>query len=297
MSRLSVSFLFAFAITQADTSQSLAAAQESLWEYGAGYGYVEYLHYPASEQYSYLSLPFPTFQYRGRFLRADDQEGARAFLLKSDLFSFELSGTFNPPLESDKNQSRYKMKDLPALIAIGPQLVIKLSHSLDLKFGWYGAVATDLKQVTFPGSIYEIRLDQLWSKDLSALIDQSQTTGRITLSYKIGSQNYNSLYYDVSAADSTLQRPEYQAHAGPLSIEYSYFQSFDLGRASIYFGTTYSDFSVSANQESPLYRKKQSLTSFVGITYMLGQSEKKSIPVDETQGVINRMQNRKNEPF
>ena len=56
---------------------------EAYWDYGLGFGAVRFEHYPGSDQFSYLALPTPTFQYRGKILRADDREGAHLYLLKS----------------------------------------------------------------------------------------------------------------------------------------------------------------------------------------------------------------------
>ena len=56
---------------------------EAYWDYGLGFGAVRFEHYPGSDQFSYLALPAPTFQYRGKILRADDREGAHLYLLKS----------------------------------------------------------------------------------------------------------------------------------------------------------------------------------------------------------------------
>ena len=111
------------------------ADAQPYWEYGAGLGYVHYQHYPAANQFSNLLLPFPTFQYRGKIVRADDRNGAHIYLLKGPDWVFEMSGAGYPALDSSTNEARQGMEDLPWMLAIGPQFVYSMTKGFKLSLG------------------------------------------------------------------------------------------------------------------------------------------------------------------
>lgn len=262
----------------------LANAQDRdlpLWEYGAGFGYVRYAQYPASSQYSDLALPFPTFQYRGKVIRADDREGARAYFLKSDNWYVELSGAGYPSLDSSKNDARSGMETIPWMLLLGPQLVYQLSDNTDLRLSVFQATSTDFKMTRFSGNTQRIQL--------AHRIRQEQTQGNLFMTLNSGSQEFMSVFFDVPDQYATSQRPFYDARAGLLGYHISYFQSWNKGRAAFYFGGDVSKYDISVNRQSPLHKSDTNMTYLVGFTYRLGESEKLAIPDDETRGLIKRV--------
>lgn len=268
--------------------------ETSLWEYGAGFGYVHFEHYPASNQFSNLFLPFPTFQYRGRILRADDREGTRAYLLKSDRWSFELAGGGYPALDSSTNDARRGMEDLPWMLQVGPQLVVKLSRDLEFKLAAFQAVSSDFVTTQTAGTVFDARLEHRWVRDFPGGqgLAPGQAHGKLTLSLKGGDQQFLSTYFEVPPAQSTASRPGYEAKAGVLGSELAYFQSFRSGRASFYLGAAIADYTASSNRESPLHKSDRNVTYLVGLTYVLGESERPSVPAEQTEGVINHLERR-----
>lgn len=259
---------------------SLVLAQEqdeeipAYWEYGVGVGYIHLEHYPGSDQFSDYTLPFPTFQYRGRILRADDRDGARAYLLKNDKFSFEISGTGYTGLDSKKNTARQGMEDLPWLMALGPQLVYKPQPDLDINFGVFAAMTTDFRTSKFPGQIYQAKIH--YAMDIPS---QLEMRGHFSYTLKYATQGLQRIYYET---------PSYRAKAGIMSQEISYYQSVRLGRTRLYVGFSSNDYSSAVNRESPLHLRDHSLTYLAGLTYTLGESEQREVPEKETQGIINR---------
>ena len=280
--------LSAFAEEASDTSESESAAY---WDFGIGLGAVRYEQYPASDQYSTIALPAPTFQYRGKILRADDKDGAHAYLFKGDSFTVEISGTGSPALDSSINDARKGMDDLPWLLALGPEVVSrKIADHLELGVGAYQAVTTDFKMTRFNGTIFSARATYNWDfpfQSRGLLKEDGYNTGKMTFSVTGGSKEYQALYFDVPAKDATAERPFYQAREGLLDYTLSYYQSFKSGRVSINVGGALSFYNLAANSESPLHKADQTLTLFLGLNYILGGSSRPEVPQDETSGLIN----------
>jgi MipA family protein len=271
---------------------------EPIWEYGVGAGFVRFEQYPAAGKYSQLILPFPTFQYRGRSLRADDREGAKAYLWKNDQWSVEMSGTGSPSLNSDDNEIRKGMKDLPWVIALGPKLVFKTQSEIQMGLGIFQAVTTDFSFTQFSGVIFQsnltykverfIPLSFLGSKDSR---DSSQLVKSLThyfLTLKWESQEIQNEYFGVGKKYANNSRPEFRAKAGFLSAEASVFQSFKVGRYSYYLGANYADYSQNQNKKSPLFKSHFQMNYLFGITYVLGESHRSEVKEEDTRGLINR---------
>ena len=260
--------------------------QKSLWEYGIGFGYIHYEQYPAADQFADLFLPFPTFQYRGEILRADDREGTRAYIFKSTNWSLELSGGGNTPLSASDNKVREGMQDIPLMIHIGPQIVGHLLENLELRLGFFQAISTDFKYTKANGGIQETQLVYRVLSDHSA----GRINSRFSLSAKSASKDYLETYFEVFPQYATAKRAEYKANAGFLGFELNYFRSISFGKASYYVGVAINDYSLSSNRKSPLHRSDYNLSYLLGMTYTLGQSKRESVPVDETEGIINKQQ-------
>jgi hypothetical protein len=200
-------------------------------------------------------------------------------------------------LKSEGNQTRQGMQDLPAILALGPQLVFKLPQEWNFKLGWFYALASDGRAFWFPGSVYEARLDRQWQKDLSHWRDHTKSISKFTVSFKMASKDFNALYYSVPEQDVRTDRVSYEARGGNMGLEYSFFQMLQTGLAGFYAGMSYSDYSISSNRSSPLYKTEWSLTGFFGLNYILGESQRASVPLKETQGLINQMRQRRTDPF
>lgn len=262
---------------------------ESLWEYGLGFGYVHFAQYPSSNQYTNLLLPFPTFQYRGKRVRADDRDGTRAYIYKVSNLSVELSGGGTAPVYSSGNDARTGMPNLPWVINIGPQLVYRLTSELDFRLGLFQATATDFQDTRFSGQLIEIKLVFIWESSyrIFDFIQEGKTTGRLTLEARSGAKEYLETYFAVRPEFANAERNQYSAQAGFIDAEVSYFQSFKSNRTAFYFGLSVSDFSHSANRKSPLHKSDISLNYLMGLTYQLAESKKPSVDESNTDGFIH----------
>jgi outer membrane protein len=262
-----------------------------LWDYGVGIGYLQYFHYPAANQSNTLVLPFPTFQYRGEILRADDQEGARAYLLRASRWSLQLGGGLIPSVKSTTIYARDGMDPLPSGFQLGPQAVYKMDVDWEFKLGLYQSFFTDLKKVSASGDVGEAKI--IWHLDdilgNSNLFGPVRNKGQLSFELKAASREFMSVYYDVSPEDTTVDRPAYGSQAGFLSYGLGYFQSLAYRKHTFYFGFLDERFNDSVNRRSPLHRSDENLSLFLGITHTLGTSESKSISEDEAKGLLQKI--------
>ncbi len=240
-----------------------------LWEYGFGVGYLHYAHYPTSNQTNDIVLPFPTFQYRGKILRADDREGTRAYLLKGDVWSLEFSGSGLPALSSKNNSARTGMPDLPWMAHMGPQAIAKLSESFEFKLGFFQAMSTDFSLTKTNGQLLHAKFiykPQIKIYDLPSF-------GFLSFEFKTASRDYLATYFEVIPEFANADRPAYESRSGFLSTEFQYYQAIKIKRTTFYIGISLADYSMSANQKSPLHKADQNLSYLAGVTYTLGEAE------------------------
>lgn len=276
-------FFVSLGFAQVENKAPLEVPAEPIWEYGVGVGFVRFEQYPASGKYSEVFLPFPTFQYRGRRVRADDREGAKAYLWKEGSLSVEMSGTGSPYFDSDDNEYRRGMKDIPWIFAVGPQVVYKIQPNFDLAFGTYQATATDFRDTRLSGAFFEGKLT--YSVD-SILANKIKSLTRLFLTFKSASQEVQNLYFGVKAQEAAAERQQFKARAGYLSTEISIYQSYKLGRMAFYFGGNYADYSMAKNKRSPLYKSNFQMNYLFGVTYALGESTRPEVSEEETSGII-----------
>lgn len=272
-------FLFSLLISLgwAHSDSAAEATELPLWEYGFGYGNLKLEHYPASDQYRSLSFPFPTFQYRGRILRADDQDGARAYLIKEQKTSLEFSGTGFAPVESDEVQARLGMKNIPLNILLGPQIVYRFGPGMHFEIGVFKSIATDFVHTEEAGEILQIQLDYRWNK--------APWHGRAALTLQAGSKKFLDQYFTVKPEETWTDRAAFDARAGYLGSDVSYFQSYTIKRTSLFLGLTYNTYANSINRSSPLHNADHSTSVLLGIAYVLGESQKAALPEDQIKGV------------
>lgn len=257
-----------------------AEDEPPLWEYGVGLGTVHFEHYPASRQFTTITLPFPTFQYRGPILRADDQEGARVYLLKAGGWSLQFSGSFFPALNSSDNEARRGMDDIPFRVQLGPQLVSKFAPGWEAKLGLFQSIATDLTLTKASGGQLDFVLRY------SFRVDSHE--GQVTFEATGGSKEFLQTYFEVPGDKVTPDRARYEASAGVLGAELSYFHTYRRGKASYYAGAGVVDYSSSANRASPLHKSDRNVTGLIGMIWVLGESAREAVPESETRGVLPR---------
>jgi outer membrane protein len=165
----------------------------------------------------------------------------------------------------------------------------------------FQALSTDFSLTKTAGIAYQGKLQYRWQTQFSnedfkvpVLAEQITSFGQLTWSLKGGDKEFLRTYFEVPALFATSSRPAFSARSGFLSSELSYFQSFRSGRASFYLGAALTDYAGSSNRKSPLHKSDLNVTYLVGLTYVLGESQRPSVPLEQTEGLINRFEKRLN---
>lgn len=120
------------------------------------------------------------------------------------------------------------METIPWILLLGPQFVYKLGENTDLRLSVFQATSTDFKMTRFAGHTQRIQL--------AHRLHREATQGNFYLSLNSGSQEFMSVFFDVPSRDVTNERPFYDSRGGLLSYNFSYFQSWNSGRAALYLG-------------------------------------------------------------
>lgn len=244
-----------------------AAAEEPLWELGAGLGALRLPHYRGSDQRHNWILPVPYIVYRGDFLRAD-REGARAVLLETDRFELDLSLAASLPTRSEDDDARRGMDDLSPTVELGPDLHWTLARGPGWRLDLRAPVRAALTVESNPRSIGwtatpHLRLDVVdlrgWKLGLQA--------GPVW-----GSRRYHEYFYGVGAADATDERPAYRAPGGAgggqalatLSKRFQHFWAGAFLRYDTLHGAAFGD--------SPLLREREQLSVGVALTWVFARS-------------------------
>lgn len=288
---LLVALLFTFTSSRSFGENSRHKTDEALWEYGFGIGYTRLEHYPASSEQYHLTAGFPTFEYRGEILRADDRDGARAFLFKGEKSAIEFSGALFPMLRSDDDSLRAGMPDIPWAIAIGPQFVYQLSPDIDFKIGTFQVITTDFSRTHLSGYLGQLKLvsSKKWEMAEGHLLPAFETTSKFSWTLKGGDSQFLGLYFDVHQENVKPNRLAYESNPGFLGQELSFLQSAKSGRTSLYAGISVSDDSGSANRKSSLHQNDLNWTGLIGLTYILGESSRDAVPIEDTTDLIHKI--------
>ena len=185
-----------------------ALAEQPLWELGLGAAALSLPHYRGSDQSYRWLLPVPFGVYRGQIFRAT-RDGARAVLLESDRFDFDISLAASPPTRSSDNLARSGMPDLAATVEVGPNLNLTLAQGADWKLQLrlpvrgvvtLGSGAGLIGWTASPALNLDLEL-QGWNLGLQG--------GPLA-----ASRANHAYYYDVAPAYATAYRPAYSAPGG-----------------------------------------------------------------------------------
>jgi MipA family protein len=185
-----------------------AHADQPLWELGLGVGALRLPHYRGSDQNHDLLLPVPYGVYRGKIFRAT-REGARAVLLDSERFDFDISVAATAPTRSSDNRARTGMPDLPATLELGPNFNLTAARGahwkLDLRLPVRGVLALQSRP-----------REQGWTFSPVINLDLQHAGWNLGLQGGpvFGSRRHHAALYGVDPLYATAARPAYQAPGG-----------------------------------------------------------------------------------
>ncbi len=262
-------FLFSTSLLHAED----VLPKKSELDLGVGYGTGSVPHYPASNQNQNESLFLPIIMYRGDILKSDREEGTRIELFKSLELDINLSfgATFNN--DSSENEARKDMPNLNYTLETGPALNFKLWSVPDygflrLQIPIRLTFETNFKKISFLGLVFEPELRFQKSHFLMSNLRSSTSVASEFFSQRVA--NY---FYEVEPQYATTERPTYTGREGLSAFKLSQSFMYQYKRFNFIVGTAYSNFSYSANKNSPLFRSVHNQSYFVAVAWLFYKSE------------------------
>lgn len=263
-------------ITFAETeslSPSLTKKQIPLFEYGFFIGGLTMADYPASNEVRFRSVPLPVIRYHGDLFRADDQDGTRFRLINTYHLDFDLSFGGSFPTDTGNNQARFGMPELDWTGEVGPRLLYYFyrdKSNAQVRFGLpiRTTFSTDFVRIQSVGYVvaptFQIDKYNFLTESLSLYFN-------ITWTYI--DKNQARYFYQIDPIYSNSTRASYDAKAGPLSYDLDFALKYRWDKKTLLLATRYTDFSGSTNNQSYLHRTSVNWSTFVGFSWILGQSE------------------------
>ena len=249
-----------------------AETPHPLWEAGAGLAVLSIPDYRGSADQRTYAFPIPYFVYRGEVLQID-REKVRGLMFKSERWELDVSLNGSVPVKSDKDEARQGMPNLSPTVEVGPQLTYKIAdnsrYRLQLQVpvraveavkggihsaGWLvnPLLNLDIKNVG-PGGGWNLGLagGPIWAD-----------------------ARYHNYFYGVDPAYATPQRPAYTASGGYSGTRFVMAMSKRFTNMWVGGFVQANDLHGTAFDDSPLLKRKTSYSAGVGVSWILGRSEK-----------------------
>lgn len=261
--------LFAIGLALLAAALPAQAVERPLWELGAGLAGLRLPHYRGSDQSHTRLLPVPYLVYRGEIFKAD-RDGARAVLFESDTVDFDVSLGASAPTSSDDNRARAGMSDLAPSFELGPNLNLTLARAP----GW----KLDLRLPVRAAFTFESRPQAIgWLTTPNLNIDFARVAGwnvGVKAAVVFASRRQHAYFYDVPAADATLQRPAYRASGGYGGSQLTAGVSRRVGGTWMGGFLRYDHLGGARFVDSPLVRQRHNLSLGFAVSWVLLSSSR-----------------------
>lgn len=257
-------------------ARAQSVSSRPLWELGAGIGGLRVPHYRGADQSHNWVLPVPYFVYRGEILRAD-RDGARAVLLETDRFDFDLSLAASTPTRSDDNDARRGMDDLEPTIEFGPNLNWTLARGAHWKLDLRAPVR----------AVFTVESDPRllgWNSTPNLNLDLSGIAGGWNVGMLagpvFGTRRLHATTYDVRGDDVTDDRPAYRARGGYAGSQFTLALSRRFERQWAGFFLRYDTLQGARFADSPLVRQRDNWSVGFAYAWVFAQSSR-TVSVDD----------------
>lgn len=255
-------------------AQAAVAAEQPLWELGAGVGGLSLPHYRGSATTRQWLLPVPYYVYRGRIFKAD-RDGARAVLFDTDRVDLDLSLAATAPADSADDPARAGMPDLAGTLEIGPKLNLRLARGdgwkLDLRLPLRAAVTLQ-KEPRDIGWTFAPVVNVDWR--LPAL-DLGLQAGPIW-----GDRRNHRYFYGVAPQYATATRPAYEAGGGYAGWQATLAGSRRVGRFWIGAFLRRDSVAGAVFEPSPLVTQRTGWAGGLAVTYVFAVSDAR-VPAED----------------
>ena len=268
MKLILIFFIFATLLLQAQEQ----IPKKSELDLGVGYGTGSVPHYPASNQNQNESLLLPIIIYKGDVLKSDREDGTRIELFKSLELDINLSFGATFSSDSSENEARKYMPNLNYTLETGPAIYFKFWSipdygSLRLQIPVRLTFETNFKTTSFLGFVFE---PELRFQRLNFLISNLRSSTSVASEFF--SQRVANYFYEVEPQYATAERPAYTAKEGLSAFKLSQNFVYEYDEFSFILGTAYSNFSYSANKNSPLFKSVHNQSYFVAVAWLFYKS-------------------------
>jgi outer membrane scaffolding protein for murein synthesis (MipA/OmpV family) len=257
--------------------QPVYADHQPLWEVHAGIGTLHVPHYRGSDSRHHYTVPFPSFIYRGEYIKAGE-EGLKGLLYSSERISLDISMALGLPASSEGRDARTGMPDLKPTLEFGPSLIAQLWEAPNKQTGLW--LNLPLRE-TFSFDDFDINGEGLI---FSPYLQWRHKTGdwRFSASFGVSyaDEDYHNYFYEVEPIYVTTNRPEYHPSGGYSGNRITLTATKRFKNSWIGAFIRYDTLTNAVFEDSPLVERDDYFAFGVAYTHILAKSQKTSIHSD-----------------
>ena len=256
------------------------AREEPLWEAGAGITALSFPDYRGADHSRVYPIPTPYFVYRGEYIKAD-RYGLRGVLFNTDRLDLSMSAGASLPVRSSDVPAREGMPNLRPAVELGPSLIYTAWRTedrrmrLDFRFPVRAGMTVE-SHPRFAGTQFfpHVNLDVhdpfgLTGWNLGVLTGPLYTDRR-----------YNRYFYEVAPQYATPTRHAYSPDGGFAGVQSIAGVSKRYDKVWVGAFVRFDSLRGAKFEASPLVTSKHYLAGGIGISWMLGHSDKR-VPVTD----------------
>lgn len=255
-----------------------------LWELGAGIAGLNLPYYRGSDEEVSYFVPYPYLIYRGARLKVDEVEGARSRVFQSDRIKLDISLAGGVPVPRDAGV-RAGMPGLDPTVELGPSLSVRLWNDGDMqRILWLRLPLRTVFSVGRSGVEHQ-------GLALAPFVEWITSSGshdnlrRIIVSGGplFADANYHTYFYEVPAAYSTAQRPQYHVGGGYSGSRINLEVQKRFGDLRTEIFARYDSLDGAVFADSPLVRNKGYLIVGFAMSWVFAKSSR-MVEVEMGQG-------------
>ncbi len=280
--RRTLAWVLALLLPGAALAQSTASLPDQagdeglpLWEIGGGIGAAVTPDYPSASGTTTRVLPLPVVIYRGDFLRLGDGSVASGRLFRSDRVELDVSLNGSFDAESDDVDARAGMPDLGFIFEVGPEIEIILTdpaitdRRLKLELPVRAAFSFEDGDVSSRGYVFSPQLE--YEREFRG--GDYEFSASITPS--IASRKLHDYFFSVAPEFATPSRSAFEARGGYLQTALGLTLQRRTDNSFAAIGVRLNVLDGSANDDSPLFRSRDTVGVFALWVVKLWESDKR----------------------
>ncbi len=256
-------------------AQTAAVTDDSerppLWQAGPFAVQTNNPSYPGADTGQQHNFVLPGVTYRGKILRADENESPRARFFRTDNMDLDLSADAYFSSHSE-GTAREGMVDLDYVGELGPRI----------NYWWVKDSEREIKGAIALRSVFSTNFTRFESLGWSftptmtwnfkkAFFDNLQLY--TSLSFHFLDRGAAAYFFNVESKDARPGRPAYEVQTGYMGESWGAHLVWKWGRLYATAGLSLDDFTRSSFRESPLLKTRLEVSNFFGIGYDMFDSK------------------------